>query len=230
MPSSSRRSVKPRPRSVRSDGVATRGQILQVAGRIFAEKGFERATSREICTTAGINMAAVNYHFGGKDGLYDAVLVEAHGQLVELNDLEAIRQSGGSAQVHLRALIDLFVRRSAGPALPWELRVLLREFMAPSTHVPVLIRHAVLPKIRVMMAMIAAVLRVPEDHPVVQRALAFVVLPCIMLVIAPRDVLRQVFPVLISEPEALVDDITRYALAGLEAMSRQHRGAEPARS
>jgi AcrR family transcriptional regulator len=229
MPSSARRPVKPRPRSARSDGVATRGQILQVAGRIFAEKGFERATSREICTTAGINMAAVNYHFGGKDGLYDAVLVQAHGQLVELNDLEAIRQSGASPKAQLRALIGLFVRRSSGPALPWELRVLLREFMAPSTHVPVLIRQAVLPKIRVMMAMIAAVLRVPEDRPVVQRALAFVVLPCIMLVIAPRDVLRQVLPMLVSDSEALVDDMTRYALAGLEAMSRRHRSAESAR-
>jgi len=77
MPSSARRPVKPRPRSARSDGVATRGQILQVAGRIFAEKGFERATSREICTTAGINMAAVNYHFGGKDGLFAAALKDS---------------------------------------------------------------------------------------------------------------------------------------------------------
>ncbi|HEX7499017.1 MAG TPA: DUF1956 domain-containing protein, partial [Polyangia bacterium] len=124
----------------------------------------------------------------------------------------------------------LLVRRSSDPALPWELRVLLREFMAPSTHGPVLIRQAVLPKIRVMMALIAAVLRVPEDRPVVQRALAFVVLPCIMLVIAPRDALRHVLPMLVSDSEALVDDMTCYALAGLEEMSRQHRGAGSARS
>jgi|SRR5664280_637658 len=222
-----RRRVKPRSRSVRSDGVATRAQILQVAGRIFAAKGFERATSREVCIAAGINMAAVNYHFGGKDGLYDAVLVGAHGQLIELGDLEGIRKSGANPQDQLRALIRLFVRRSSGKALPWGLQVLLREFMAPSAHLPTLIREAVLPKIRVMMDLIAALLGVPEDDPLVQRALAFVVLPCIMLVIAPRDVLRRVLPVLVSESEALVDDMTRYALAGLEAIGRD-RGAERA--
>lgn len=227
MSATARRQVKLRPRSVRSDGVQTRGQILQVAGRIFAEKGFERATSREICATAGTNMAAVNYHFGGKDGLYEAVLVEAHGQLVKLDDLEAIRQSGGNAQTQLRALIHLFVRRSSGPALPWGLRVLLHELMAPSTHVPALLQQAVLPKIRIMMAMIAAVLGVPDDHPAAQRALACVVLPCIMLLIAPRDVLRQALPALASDSEALADDMTSYALAGLKAMARQHRGVEP---
>jgi AcrR family transcriptional regulator len=229
MSAAARRSAQARPRSVRSDGAQTRGQILQVAGRVFAEKGFERTTSREICATAGTNMAAVNYHFGGKDGLYEAVLVEAHGQLVRLDDLEAIRQAGGSAQAQLRALIGLFVRRASGPALPWGLRVLLHELMAPSTHVPALLQRAVLPKIRVMMAMIAAALGVADDHPAAQRALAFVVLPCVMLVIAPRDVLRHALPALASDAEALVDDMTSYALAGLKALGRQHREVEPAR-
>src|ERR1035441_6842888 len=176
MSAAARRAPQPRPRSVRSDGAQTRGQILQVAGRVFAEKGFERTTSREICVAAGTNIAAVNYHFGGKNGLYEAVLVEAHGQLVRLDDLEAIRQAGGSAQAPLRALIGLFVRRASGPALPWGLRVLLHELMAPSTHVPALLQRAVLPKIRVMRVMIAAVLGVADDHPAAQRALAFVVL------------------------------------------------------
>jgi AcrR family transcriptional regulator len=229
MSATAARPVKPSLRSVRSDGAETRGQILQVAGRIFAEKGFERATSREICATAGSNMAAVNYHFGGKDGLYAAVLVEAHGQLVKLDDLEAIRRSGGSPRSQLRALIGLFVGRSSGPQLPWGLRVLLREFMAPSTHVPALLRQAVLPKIRVMTAMIAKVLGVADDHPLVQRALAYVVLPCIMLVIAPRDVLRQALPALASDPEALVDDMASYALAGLKALGRRQRPVEPPR-
>jgi len=223
-----RRFAKSRPRSVRSDGAQTRDQILQVAGRVFAEKGFERTTSREICTTAGTNMAAVNYHFGGKDGMYKAVLVEAHGQLVRLDDLEAIRQSG-SAQTQLRALIRLFVRRALRPALPWGLRVLLHELMAPSTHVPALLQQAVLPKIRVMIAMVAAVLGLTDDDPAAQRALAFVVLPCVMLVIAPRDVLRHALPALTSDAEALVDDMTSYALAGLKAIARQRRKTDASR-
>lgn len=52
----------------------TKDQILQAAIRIFGQKGFLAATVREICQEAGANVAAVNYHFGGKEALYAAVL------------------------------------------------------------------------------------------------------------------------------------------------------------
>lgn len=205
---------------MRSDGAETRQHILQVAGRIFADRGFARATSREICQTAGTNMAAVNYHFGGKDGLYDAVLVEAHSQLVRLDDLEAISASRLSHEEKLRTLISLFVRRSSGPALPWGLSVLVHELMAPSAHVPALMRQAVLPKVQVIASLIAQVLGVPNKHPLVQRSLALVVLPCIMLVIAPQEIIREVMPTLAANPDALIDDMTAYAMAGLAAIRR----------
>src|SRR5471030_606294 len=115
------RKPKPSPRAVRSDGAETRLHILQVAGRIFAEKGFERTTSREICSAAGTNLAAVNYHFGSRDGLYDAVLVEAHGQIVGLDDLEAILRSGVAPEARLRELIGLIVRKSSAASVPWGL-------------------------------------------------------------------------------------------------------------
>ena len=39
----------------------------------MAEKGFAAVTSKEICESAGVNNAAVNYHFGSRDGLHRAV-------------------------------------------------------------------------------------------------------------------------------------------------------------
>ena len=47
-----------------------RGRILSAAGQEFAEKGFEAATIRDICTLATVNVAAVNYYFGDKHRLY----------------------------------------------------------------------------------------------------------------------------------------------------------------
>jgi AcrR family transcriptional regulator len=44
----------------------TRRQILNIAGEIFAEKGFPSTTVRLICQRAGVNLAAVNYYFGEK--------------------------------------------------------------------------------------------------------------------------------------------------------------------
>lgn len=223
MSSQPKRPVAVRPRAARSDGLETRAHILNVAGRTYAELGYERTTSREICTRAGTNMAAVNYHFGGKHGLYDAVLVEAHGQLVKLDDLEALWRAPGTPQSQLHGLITMFVRRAAGPALPWGLSVLMHELMAPSSHVPVLIEQAVLPKIRIVMSIIAAVLGVPVTDPLVQRAVVVVVLPCVMLTIAPRDVLRQILPAVAADPQQLVEDMTRHALAGLASLSRHRR-------
>jgi len=53
---------------------ATRARLLDAAAHVFAEHGFQAATIRDICTRAGANVAAVNYHFRDKAGLYLAVL------------------------------------------------------------------------------------------------------------------------------------------------------------
>ena len=47
-------------------GDAVRERILEAAGSVFAERGFEHATVRDICHQAGANGAAVNYYFGDK--------------------------------------------------------------------------------------------------------------------------------------------------------------------
>ena len=56
------------------DGRETEEKIIECAGQLIAEKGFASVTSKEICRAAGVKLAAVNYHFGSRDGLYLAVL------------------------------------------------------------------------------------------------------------------------------------------------------------
>ena len=55
----------------------TRDKILNAAGEVFAEQGFEGATIRAITERAGVNVAAVNYHFRDKAELYTRVVVDA---------------------------------------------------------------------------------------------------------------------------------------------------------
>ncbi|MFW6334288.1 MAG: TetR/AcrR family transcriptional regulator, partial [Desulfosalsimonas sp.] len=54
----------------------TRQRVLDHAEKLFAEKGFTGVSIREITAMADCNLAAVNYHFGGKKKLYLAVFRE----------------------------------------------------------------------------------------------------------------------------------------------------------
>jgi len=47
----------------------TRARLLDAAREVFSEHSFQGATVREICRRAEANVAAVNYHFGNKEGL-----------------------------------------------------------------------------------------------------------------------------------------------------------------
>ena len=52
----------------------TRGCLIDAAKRIFARKGFEGATVKDLADEASANISLVSYHFGGKEGLYRACL------------------------------------------------------------------------------------------------------------------------------------------------------------
>lgn len=67
-------SAPKRPRGY-DKGAAASEQLVRVATRIFAAKGFAGATTREICQVAGVNLAAIHYYFGDKEGLYRAALL-----------------------------------------------------------------------------------------------------------------------------------------------------------
>jgi TetR/AcrR family transcriptional regulator, regulator of cefoperazone and chloramphenicol sensitivity len=64
--------MKPRKKS--RPQAETRQALLDAAGELFAEKGFRLASTREICRNAGTDIAAIHYHFGNKEKLYEAVL------------------------------------------------------------------------------------------------------------------------------------------------------------
>ena len=63
-------SVQTTIRASECEAEATRERILLAAQKLFSEKGFDATSVRDITTEAGCNVAAVNYHFGGKENLY----------------------------------------------------------------------------------------------------------------------------------------------------------------
>src|SRR3954469_14320466 len=125
----------------------TRALLLETAGQVIAEKGVDRATSKEICARAKANVAAINYHFGSFDKLYEEVLCEAHRRLATLESIRHATSGDADARDKLEAVIRMIVGALTGPlSTSWVARVLSREITAPSKAFEVLQRREALPK------------------------------------------------------------------------------------
>ena len=92
----------------------TRTAILSAAERLYADRGFADVTLRDIVAAAGVNLAAVNYHFGSKDELIAELFVTRSlaTNRERLNELKAAEEAGGG-----RADIDAILRALVGPTL-----------------------------------------------------------------------------------------------------------------
>ena len=111
---------------------ATRTRMVKAATRIFAEHGFDGASVRAIVAKAAVNQAAINYHFGSKEGLYRAVLQMALRSLGS-DDAATGQASGLSREQALRQ----FMRRQLQPMTARDersdyLRIFSWETLRPS--------------------------------------------------------------------------------------------------
>ena len=85
----------------------TREALLEAAASLFAEKGFETVSVREVTGLAKANVASVKYHFGSRDGLIDAV-VEEMTEPVNEERMERIDQLESEGGATARQLLEAF--------------------------------------------------------------------------------------------------------------------------
>nr|WP_240648191.1 CerR family C-terminal domain-containing protein [Pararobbsia silviterrae] len=190
---------------------------------MFAERGFADATSKEICERAGTPMASVNYHFGSREGLYEAALIEAHTHIVGLEELAALAEESADPRARLRAVLERLAKLSANGPGSWTYLLVLREVLSPSGAITALIEKAVRPKAAFMLERVADVMGLKPDDAAVQRAVLLTVLPCIAMMIAPRKIQAAVLPAVSQDRGALADDFVRFAMAGIDALAAAHR-------
>jgi TetR/AcrR family transcriptional regulator, regulator of cefoperazone and chloramphenicol sensitivity len=209
---------------------STREHLLEIAGQVFAEKGFDAATGKEICKRAGANAAAVVYHFGGLDALYAEVLLEARNRLVSTQMIAAAIAGERDPKTKLAALMGLLVGKLAGPASQsWAARVIGREILAPSTASTDLIEKEMQGRAAIMKSLVSELTGLPPEHPAVARGAISIIGPCLLLLIANRRRLERAFPALNlrqDSAEEVADHMTQFALAGLAAIARQARRAD----
>jgi len=106
-------------------------RLIDAAGPVFSQSGFDRATVREICREAGVNIAAVGYHFGDKFGLYREVIrairQRCHGKQLPTPP------DGMSAREELHYVVTtMLTQMLSGDDAGWESQLMMREMNRPT--------------------------------------------------------------------------------------------------
>jgi len=201
----------------------TRDKIIESAGEVFAEVGFHNATIREICSRAGANVAAVNYHFRDKLGLYTEVLssclvtqqtASLEGNLAQLTD----------PKTALKGLIcGWFERNHASGRPAWLARIMAHEMANPT---PALDRvtESMGANYQRFRAVAGKLIGLSPDDPRTRMCVHSIVGQILHYSLA-RPTLERLWPDLnLDDPEwrrAIADHIVDFSLAAMESIAQQ---------
>jgi AcrR family transcriptional regulator len=144
-----------------------RARILNAAGAVFAEKGFDRATIRDICKAAGVNLAGVNYYFGDKQRLYIETVKHAHRLQMEHVPLPAWA-AGMAPEDKLRQFVRTMLGRMLGSSrMPWQTQLMLREIASPTAACKEMVDEYIRPQFQLLLGILNEML--PPDTPAHRR-------------------------------------------------------------
>ncbi len=208
--------------------VDTRSKLIETAGVMFAEYGFNGATAKDIAKLADTNAASVNYHFGGIEGLYEEVLLHARRRFIDDQQLIEALAANDDPVERLRNFYAFVIKKVLTPASSWNIRIIIREFVSPSYALEKLLDQDGQPRVS-FLALIGSLVDLPPGHPLFARVMFNVSTPCLMLLLADQRVINQMFPGLLEGPrgeEALADHLTQFALAGIQAVMAGHGKAK----
>lgn len=225
-----RQQIQPPGSISRGAGKRAQDQLLEAAGELFADKGFDRTTSREICARAGMNTAAVNYHFGGIDALYAAVLALAGSRISTIYEAQAIADSDLSPEEKLIEFLRPIMRWLTAPVTKsWEMKLLSREIVSPSPMKEAFMQTETLPKINIGRQILAEVIEADPNDPLVGRTFLTVLAPCLLMAIADREMFETMLQTSNrseAESEALIKLYLTFIKAGIAAIRQAHKSGE----
>jgi len=143
----------------------TRQKLMNYAGEIFSAKGFESTTVREVCQAAGVNIAAIHYHFGDKERLYLECVKHAHCQhgMVEFD-----WPNGTSSQEKLTTMVTHMLTMMLATDQPaWQIELMMRELARPTAACRVLVEEFISPVFTQLLAIVSEML--PAETPLLAR-------------------------------------------------------------
>src|SRR5918993_4212871 len=204
-----------------SEHPETRQRLLETAGEVFAEHGFRNATVRDICRRAEANVAAVNYHFAGKEGLYLEVLRFAHGCAFAKYPPGMGLEPGASPKQRLHAFVRSFLLRVMDKGQPaWHGKIMIREIADPTGALDTIVRDGIRPHFAMLKGIVSDLLgpKLAADPDRVRYAAWSVVGQCLFYFFG-QPVIVRLQPSQGLGPEdvdAIARHITDFSLAAMK--------------
>jgi AcrR family transcriptional regulator len=143
----------------------TRQKLINYSGEIFSAKGFESTTVREVCQAAGVNIAAIHYHFGDKERLYLECVKHAHCQhgMIDFD-----WPNGTSSQEKLTTMVTHMLTMMLATDQPaWQIELMMRELARPTAACRVLVEEFISPVFTQLLAIVSEML--PAETPLLAR-------------------------------------------------------------
>ena len=207
----------------------TRERLLLEARRLFAEHGFRKVTVRDICRAARANVAAVNYHFGDKMGLYREVLQRAIDGMVRVNEAARTEGHGRRPAEKLRVFLTIFFSQLAKPEFAVYQRLMQRELQDPTPVLDAVAQHGIKPRLEYLAEVVAEMIGAEPDDERVLRCVGSINAQAVIYLpnpIATR--LGYEFKGTRREIEQVVDHIVAFSIGGVGAVAGSiTRGGAP---
>jgi AcrR family transcriptional regulator len=200
---------------------ATRDRLLKAAERLFADRGFRKVTVREVCRAAHANVAAVNYHFGDKLGLYREVLQSAIDAMRATTDAARQAGAGQPAEEQLRRWIAIFNQRLLGSGHDAVHKLIHHEMHDPTPAFDALVEQGVRPRVEYLSGLVAEILECPVSDPRVLRCVASVQAQSLAYLPNPiASRLGLTFTPTSARLDEVAEHIAEFSLAGIHAVGR----------
>jgi AcrR family transcriptional regulator len=200
----------------------TRERLLRTGERLFAERGFKRVTIREVCRGARANVAAVNYHFGNKLGLYREVVQVAIDALRATTDAAKEAADGCPAEEKLRRFVQVYVRRLlATTPDDWIHRLINRVFADPTTAIDAIVDQGIRPRLDYLTEVVAELMDRELSDPRVIRSVVSLQAQSVAYLPNPLAERLGLKPKLTpAEIDQVAHHIVEFSLAGIRAIAR----------
>lgn len=200
----------------------TRERLLRVGEKLFADRGFKRVTVREISQGARANVAAVNYHFGNKLGLYREVMQVAIDALRATTEAAKLAAAGCPPEERLRRFVHVYIRRLLTTTPDdWIHRLINQEIADPTPAIDAFVEQGVRPRLDYLAQVVSEIVGCPPSDARVVRSVVSLQAQSVAYLpnaLAARLGLRpRLTP---EEIEDVANHIAEFSLAGIHAIAR----------